>query len=182
MKRSRLPSVACLCFVLLLAAGCAPKPRVEPPPEPMTKAYLIDHTVQIDAPEGRVLRLPTYHYTAPFAEGNATLSVTLSATLHADRPVEGTLFFTLEAPCWGAFDAAVDTAGGRRDVTPYTSGIRQGRFFERFYVTVDRDWLGAMRAADNSVLLIGKTNEFLFPLPAVYPDALITLIDAQPSP
>lgn len=166
-------------LLLLLLAGCAPKPPLPMPPDPMTESYLIEHATRIDEAGSRVLRLEPIVAHPRFGDGNATLNATLSATLRPGAPAEGTLFFGLYASRWGEFATAVDTLGERHRVSAYTSGIRDGRFFEHFYITLPFQWLQNAAESDLALLLIDADDELLFTLPSVYAKALITLIDAE---
>lgn len=176
-----------IVFLLLLVGGCAKKPAPPPPPSPMTVDYLLAHMQVKDHPafsQTTIEPLPLVQHLR-FHDANATLTAALIAQIdtasrngsHPCTPVNYLLLFTLKATAWGAFDTAIDTLGNRLRITPYSSNIRQGIFYDNFYLTLSRDWLEKAAKENVEILLVNKKHELGFTLPTVYPEALKRYID-----
>jgi len=177
-------------FLIVLMSGCATKPQPATPPDEITEAYLLQHMRVTHKEKGQVVNvLPQGIVDHPrFLGGSATLQTTFDAeiTLNDERsevsafkPPVYLLLFTMSADAWGAFRSAVDTFGKRHAVTPYTSFIRSGVYYENFYIILSRKWLEAAALSETSLLLLGAKGELSVTIPAIYPRALLRYIDAR---
>ena len=170
-----------LLFPLLLVAlmtGCAKKPVPEAVPVPMTEEYLLRHTdiTLNDAGSAVTITQHSLQQQVRFGEGNATVKTTLIAV--ADLADENTsdryiLFVSMRADRWGEFTSAIDTFGLRHSVTPYTSYIRKGFYYENAFIDLSAGWFEEASREPTTLLLLGPQNEISFPLPPVYPKALL---------
>ena len=186
MKRTILFLLPILLIVLV--TGCAKKPAPEPVPYPMTEDYLLEH-MQVTFKEDKqaVTVVPPSLLSHPrFLDGNATLSTTFDAeiTLDSDQeisriiPPKYLLLFSMRAGAWGGFTSAIDTAGEHHDVTPYTSYIRKGIYYDNFYIVLSRPWLEKAENTETELLILGSKGEISVTIPTVYPRALLHYIDA----
>lgn len=182
MRCYGLSTILLPLFLGLVITGCAPKKSIPLPPDPMTEAYLLDHVTRTESRDAVLFRLPPLTQHPVFGDGNSTLHATLSIAYTPMGEVKGTLFCTLYASRWGGFKTAVDTLGERHDVISYTSGIREGRFFENFYFTFTRGWLHLAAKNDLALLFISPSDELPLTLPSVYLRALNTLVDTKITP
>ena len=174
--------------IMLLFAGCAKKPAPEPVPFPMTEAYLLQHMRVKHDPERAAVSVTPPGILSPsrLADRNATLMSTFSATIvlddrrQASRVVapEYLLLFSVRAAAWGGFTSALDTLGERHNVVPYTSYIRNGIFYDNFYITLTRSWLETAAGTETGLLILGPKDEISVTIPPVYPRALLHYIDA----
>jgi hypothetical protein len=187
MKRAYLSLLPII--IIALVTGCAKKPvPSEPVPDPMTEAYLLKHMrVTFKEDNLAVSIVPPSLLSQPrFLDGNATLSTTFDAKILLDshreisqiKPPKYLLLFSMRAGAWGGFASAIDTAGKRHDVVPYTSYIRNGVYYENFYITLSRPWLERAKNTETELLFLGSKSEMSVTIPAVYPRALLHYIDA----
>lgn len=173
-----LPSVFLLAFFI---AGCGKKAVPEPVPDPMTEAYLLKHMrVHYDAQQRHIeIAPPALTRHAPFEEGNMTVQATLSAKV----PLSDTnrtrtdqcrylLIFSTKAPRWLEYRRTIDTYGNRYALTPFTSQIRQGEYYENVYMELSAEWIEHAARKTSELLLLGQSHETTFKLPIVYPAAL----------
>jgi hypothetical protein len=169
--------------LLAILAGCAKKPVPEVPPSPMTEAWLLAHTKTTPNVEGPGVTIiqPALLQHSYFAEGNATVSTTLAvetAIKERHRPADGStdrylLIFSMRADRWGNFKTAVDTEGVYHAVTPYTSNIRRGVYYENVFIRLSKGWLETASREKSTLLLLGTDSEISISLPPVYPKALL---------
>ena len=171
-----------LVFLAMLA-GCAKKPVPELPPSPMTEAWLLAHTKISANAAGNTVTItqPALVQQTPYGEGNATVHTTLAVETSAetgnDLERENSdsylLLFSMRADRWGNFTSAVDTLGQRHSVTPYTSYIRQGLYYENAFIALSKTWLESASGENSTLLLLGPDSEVSIILPPVYPRALL---------
>ncbi|WP_345973059.1 hypothetical protein [Sulfurimonas diazotrophicus] len=174
-------------LIILLVTGCVKKPVPESVPDPMTEAYLLEH-MQVSYPESNLVSIvPPSRLSSPrFLGERAAISTTFTVQLTLDDAGEVTdiiptrylLLFSLRATAWGGFKKAIDTAGKQHDVFPYTSQIRDGLYYDNFYISVPREWLEAAAQTEMTLLFLGPKGELTVSIPPVYPKALLHYIDS----
>jgi len=186
LKLSTMTRISRLFFsavFLALLAGCAKKPVPEIPPSPMTEAWLLAHTKIAEDATGRGVTItqPALMQHARFGEGNATVYTTLAVETSVGNPDSPEpaekdrylLFFSMHGDRWGNFTSAVDTLGHRHPVTPYTSYIRGGVYFENVFIRLSRSWFESASRESSTLLLLGPDSEISIGLPPVYSKALL---------
>jgi len=172
---------------IVLGTGCAKKPLPETVPEPMTEAYLLEHMKVTRQPDGLLNIVPPSRLaSATFLGEPAKITTTLTAQVTLDatgevsqfKPPKFLLLFSLNAVAWGGFTTAVDTDGKHHQVLAYTSYIRNGLYYDNFYIVLPRGWLETAAASETSLLFLGRTGELSATVPPVYPKALLHYIDS----
>lgn len=186
MSRLLLLFYPVMLFVLF--TGCAEKPAPEPVPKPMTEDYLLAHMhTGYDAANAVVtLSTPSIDSTPLFLKKSAEMRTTLSTKITLNdsekvstfKPPKYLLLFSMRANAWGGFTRAIDTFGEHHTVTPYTSYIRKGAFYDNFYIEVSRSWIEAASTDDAELLMLGSKGEVSVTIPAVYPRALLHFFDS----
>jgi|GEM_PF-5811048 len=169
--------------LLFLVAGCGKKPAPEPVPSPMTESYLLKHMRVRENPKTGVRSVFTVpiEVTWRFHDADAFLNGALDAEVPTDVPGGKTkaarprylLLFSARAGAWPGFTRAVDTFGHRFRVVPYTSYIREGVFYENFFIVLNEAWMKRAMREDVELLLLGPQTETALTLPKVYPRALV---------
>jgi hypothetical protein len=171
--------------LLSLLGGCAKKPVPEPVPSPMTEAYLLEHMRAVPDPRlGWVSIAPlSVVQRFRFLETNATLVGTLTARVPGSletptcEKTRFLLFFSLRAAAWGGFRYALDIDGNRFEVEPYTSYIRQGIFYDNFFLEVPPEWVHKASQNDADLLLMDHGHDMGFTLPTPYAAALLHYLE-----
>lgn len=181
MRRVVRPLFSVLLLALL--AGCAKKPAPEAPPSPMTETWLMAHTkISADATGERVTIIqPALMQQVRYGDQNATVYTTLTVETaagdHNGSEQTATeryaLVFSMRTGRWGDFTSALDTFGSRHAVTPYTSYIREGVYYENVYVDLSEAWCASASRETSTLLLLGPDSEISIGVPAVYPKALL---------
>ncbi|MHC3993797.1 hypothetical protein ACXWTF_03155 [Thiomicrolovo sp. ZZH C-3] len=153
----------------------------------MTEAYLLEH-MEVSYPESNLVSIvPPSRLSSPRFLGEvAAISTTFTVQLTLDDAGEVTdiiparylLLFSLRAKAWGGFKSAVDTAGQQHNVFPYTSHIRNGLYYDNFYISVPRSWLESAAQTETALLFLGPKGELTVSIPPVYPKALLHYIDS----
>jgi hypothetical protein len=172
-------------LIIMLGTGCAKKPLPETVPDPMTEAYLLEH-IEVSYPEENLVSivLPSRISSPRYLGERAGLSTTFNAQLTLDDRDEITdiipprylLLFSLKATEWGGFNTAVDTAGKQHDVFAYTSYIRDGVYYDNYYISVPRSWLETAAQKETTLLFLGPKGELTVTIPPVYPRTLLKYI------
>ncbi len=187
MKRKYFPALALL--IVFFISGCTKQPAITAVPNPMTMEYLLKHmkTTYDSSQTVRTVFPPPIYASSKLCGNNAKSSLIVSAQqgLSADnegnvtKNTEFLLLFTIESHQWNNFEYAIDSDGDHHRLFPYTSYIRQGNYFENYYLQADRAWIERCTREDTSLLLIGKTCEILIDIDHLYPAALLHYLNSD---